>query len=211
MSLGNLKDKIFNDRAFFVALLVIGILAILSFIFGLIAFNDEILFLTFLALVWYASETQKIREIEEKPIVDLFYRPQKQSLKLRNTGKGTAYNIKVENTETEDRIFWFYFEDPNLILINGNEQSLYVNIKNKKDNSYRYKELNDFLNYITYKSFNKLKKLTDKQKTKIIISYQNALDKKFQRIFYIYSRNMSGVDDFFKKDIEVEFYKEKIL
>lgn len=180
-------------------------------IFSNSTINNVILFFTFLALLFYAWETKKIREIEEKPIIDLFYRPKQRSLKLRNTGKGTAYNIKVESIEAKDQIFWFYFDDPNLILVNGCEQFLYVNTKDRQNSSYKHKDLDGFLNYISdRKSFNKDKRLTEQQKQEIIISYKNALGKKFKTIFYVYNRYMSGVDEVYEKDIEIEFKEKEI-
>ncbi len=90
--------------------------------FNIQKISDRILFITFWALVLYAWETWKIREIEEKPIMLLYVRnikdydlskhrkiedylirirtEEKNSdyfLRLRNTGKGTAFNIRIES------------------------------------------------------------------------------------------------------------------
>ena len=173
--------------------------------------NSFILFITFLALCWYALETKRIREIEQKPIIDLYYRPRtpkhQKCLKLRNSGKGTAYNIRVQKIEAEDgsREFEFYFDDPNLVLMPDREQILWVQSKDNRNNgtSYQIKEqaLDNFLSYIKEQSILK------KTKIKIIVSYENYLQKRFEREFYFYHRHFLNYDEIYKKDFEVEFIK----
>jgi len=94
---------------------------------GLASISDKILFATFLALVWYAWETKRMREIEQEPVMLLYIRdirdyvskPEKQQkirdggylirirtegkdsnyfIRLRNTGRGTAFNVTVESS-----------------------------------------------------------------------------------------------------------------
>lgn len=177
--------------------------------------SNWIYFATFLALLWYAEETKKIREIEQEPIIDLYYRPEiinnpnkeknhPKYLRLRNSGKGTAYNIKVEKiiSENGSKEFEFYFEDPNLILMNNTEQTLLVeSIHNHEDEqSYQADPLADFLSYI------KEQNAKQKKKTKIIVSYENYLQKKFERQFYFYCRLYNDKAKYLK-EFEVEFIK----
>ena len=138
----SLREELKNNKniilffaigVFFVSLdiIIIGLFnAELLFkdIFSSVKISDRILFITFWALLWYANETGKIRKIEEKPVVDLYYRPKtsehKKYFRLRNNGKGVAYNVQVETVKFNDKIFEFYFEDPNLNIINLKNQKV---------------------------------------------------------------------------------------
>jgi len=223
-SLRNLKNEISENKLLFL-LIILGVVVNITILFSS---NDRILFITFLALIWYASETEKMKkemiaqnELEQKPIVDLFYRPQTSNheayLRLRNNGKGVAYNINVEDVSTVDNeIFEFYFEDPNLILITGGEQTLEISAAYDKQGvkTWSGESLNYFLTQcVTKNTWENLDKdneliINDKQKTKLIISYENGIGKRFRRMFFIYDQK-AKTDS--KKEFEVEFYKEKIL
>ncbi len=172
-----------------------------------ITINEIILFATFLALLWYANETKKIRQIEQEPIIDLYYRPHSSAdgkLRLRNSGKGTAYNIRVGKITSENgKNFEFYFDDPNLILINNAEQTLIVGSDKKND-----KDMHGFLQYVKQKSFESRKDILNKKQEIIIaIYYENIKKKKFRRYFTIYNRHFAGIDKSFKKEIEIECIK----
>ena len=113
-----------------------GIVLLLKDIFlwssinGIATIGDRILFLTFLALLWYAWETRKLKEeaikqteIEQKPVMMLYVRnlssitdkmekifkkdyvivgSASYYLSLRNVGRGSAFNAKVKD---KDNIF----------------------------------------------------------------------------------------------------------
>lgn len=97
---------------------------------GFVSVSDIILFATLLALIWYAWETKKIREIEQEPILLPFIRNSKNFSKekqisqkeyitkferdeiisnnlnpninkyifrIRNVGKGAAFNVKIKS------------------------------------------------------------------------------------------------------------------
>lgn len=179
---------------------------------GIASIGDKILFATFLALIWYAWETKKIREIEQEPIIDLYYRPQTRNhgkcLRLRNSGKGTAYNIKVERISVRagEKEFEFYFGDPNLILMYNEEKTLWVQSKYDHKNSranYQIEDqaLDNFLSYV------KGQAIKHKAKVKIIVSYKNYLHKKIERQFYFYHRLHLNYDEIYKKEFEVELVK----
>lgn len=220
----NLKNFWKNNKLLIV-LVVIAILSALYFS----ETSDKILFVTFLALVWYAWETREMRkemvaqnELEQKPIVDLFFRPKTNNheayLRLRNSGKGVAYNISVEDINTTDNeIFEFYFEDPNLILTTGDEQTLEISASHKDKRGIKTwsgESLNYFLTQCVSKNTwgnineNNESVINDKQKTELTVSYENGIGKKFRRIFFIYDQT-AKTDS--KKEFEVEFYQEKIL
>jgi hypothetical protein len=169
--------------------------------------NTFILFMTFLTLLWYAWETKKIREIEQKPIIDLYYRPKtadhQEYLRLRNSGKGTAYNIKVERIKSQDnkKIFEFYFNGPNSILINNTEQTLSIQAKEGDSNWIDRIALNRFLSYIKQQASEK------KSKVAIIVSYKNFLRGIFRRTFYIYSPSHLDSEQIYKNEFEVELFK----
>lgn len=127
----SLKNEILEGRLLFL-LIVLGIVANLSTNTLKInaSINDRILFITFLALVWYAWETKKLKEeaikqteIEQKPVIMLYVRnlisitdDRKKALKreyaisdrtsyylsLRNAGRGPAFDVEVKD---ESNIF----------------------------------------------------------------------------------------------------------
>lgn len=100
---------------------------------GIATVSDRILFLTFLALLWYAWETRKLKEeaikqteIEQKPVMMLYVRNLNNItnaikkifkreyvisdrasyyLSLRNVGRGPAFNVKVVEVKDRDSIF----------------------------------------------------------------------------------------------------------
>jgi hypothetical protein len=160
MSLEKLKEKILNEKTFSVMLLIIGIVTILSFVLGLIAFNNEILFLTFLALLWYAWETRKLKEeaikqteIEQKPVMMLHVRnpiaialENKEYeiidglscyLSLRNVGRGPAFNVEVVEIKDRGSIFVVEKCQCRFFAPKGDEQAIkFIKKDNsKKDNS----------------------------------------------------------------------------
>ncbi|MFH1457101.1 MAG: hypothetical protein ABIF17_03225 [Patescibacteria group bacterium] len=221
--------NIFKDKSsLIISLLIIGIISMIVFMLDCIQFSDEVLFLTFLALIWYASETGKMRkemaaqnELEQKPIVDLFYRPQteknKACLRLKNNGKGVAYNCSVKIIDTDDnKTFEFYFEDSNLIITTGDEQTLKMIAlsKNKEGETWHGDSLGYFLEECvtknTWENIDKKNQLiiNNEQKTKLEILYKNGIGKEFKRTFFIYAQITKGDA---KKEFEVEFYKEETL
>jgi len=213
MSLEKLKKEILNEKTFSVALLIIAIVAILSFIFGLITFNNEILFLTFLALLWYARETQKMKETMreqlklEGPVVDLFYRPvtanHKNCFRLKNTGRAIAYNIKVKTIIFDGETFEFSFDDPNLLLVPNEEKSLLVreNHKEYKDGAESIIGAGDGAGELLRLIKNKTKKSKDKHgyeklehlpKVNFYISYENISGQKQNRKFVLFDKGLNS-------------------
>ncbi len=173
---------------------------------GLATIGDKILFATFLALIWYAWETKRIREIEQEPIIDLYYRPKTQTheayLRLRNSGEGTAYNIKVEPIKDSNIEFDFFFKDPNLILTKDTKQTLTIEQKVIKG-EWHGNALESFLSFIREKPINP----TIKGSNIINISYRNYSNKKFERKFKVYNRFTEKLDKKYKKSVEIELIK----
>ena len=223
-SIRSLINKIPESFLIIINVVIWGFL--ISIAIGMSTMSDKILFLTFLALLWYAWETRCMKkemveqtQLEQKPIVDLFYRPttpnHEQCLRLRNSGKGVAYNIGVETIKTDDdKTFEFYFEDPNLILTTGDEQTLKINAKYKSrqgGETWPGDPLNYFLDECVTKNTwenrdeNNKSTINENQKTRLEVFYENAINRKFRRIFYIYDQ-IAKTDN--KKKFEVEFKEE---
>ena len=221
--------KVSNSKNLLVVLLIIGIISIIIFILDYIKFSDEVLFLTFLTLFWYAWETGKMRkemfiqnELEQKPIVDLYYQPatskHEKYFRLRNSGKGIAYNINIDDIKIDSGDFKFYFNDPNSILITGEEKTLHVigNYKNKDGNECTPGDgISFFFNSVGQKYFEKLdengfRDLSTQSKIEIIISYKNTLNKKFKRFFTIKCNGiMLDQDMSIQNDFKFTFEKEE--
>jgi len=128
-------------------------------------------------------------------------------LRLRNSGKGTAYNIKVEKIKAEDsnKEFEFYFADPNLILMYDKEQTLWVQAKDNQNGNASYQIKDQALG--VFLSYTRDQAMINKTKIKIVIFYENYLQKRFERQFYFYHSHHLNYDEIYKKEFEVEFVK----
>jgi hypothetical protein len=72
--------EITSESSLLCMLILLGFVVYFSSIFfnANISVSDWIYFITLLALIWYADETRKIREIEQAPILLLYVRKRKQ-------------------------------------------------------------------------------------------------------------------------------------
>lgn len=206
--------KNFKNETLLFLLVILGIVtnAAPNYINIDVSISDRILFITFLALLWYAWETGEMKkemvkqtELEQKPIIDLFYRlktnEHEEYLRLRNSGKGVAYNIQVKPIIIEDRKFKFYFNDPNLILTPlGKEQTLHVDAYDRNKHLGEG-QLDFFKNTISPQT---IYSKDDLREANFMISYKNANKKKYQRIFKFYCATQA-TDNF-----KVKFIEEKI-
>lgn len=178
-----------------IILLILGILPAIALFFCpqfFIKWKDQftlgnwIYWITLLALIWYADETRKIREIEQTPIIDLYAADEGiieiSKLTIQNNGKGIAYGIKIENIITNDAEFDFFIDDPNNILLAGN--SVNLDVVAKKDGN---KSRNTGDSY--FQDNNALKVFSNEVMSKrggcleVVISYQNYLGKNFKSVF----------------------------
>lgn len=140
--------KKFLDNILIILLFLLGIIVfyadkILELDFGV---NNKILFITFLALIWYAEETRKTKneltsqtQIQQKPILVLYVRKDKDGklknyriidnqeyvFRVRNVGMGAAANLKVEIDNSK-----YYITDYQQNFLaphpQGDEQSLKI-------------------------------------------------------------------------------------
>ena len=74
-------------------------------------------------IVWlYTKAAQKSNEIQERPILNLYLRESNRGqnveriLRLRNVGKGPAYNIKFFGIKADGYTYYPHFNEPNPIL-----------------------------------------------------------------------------------------------
>lgn len=148
--------------------------------------GNWIYWITFLALIWYADETRKIREIEQTPIIDLYATDEGDveisKLTIKNNGKGIAYGVKIENIITDNAEFDLFVDDINNILLAGN--SVNLDVVAKKDGN---KSTNTGDSY--FQDNNALKVFSDEVISKrgghlkVVIMYQNYLGKNFKSVF----------------------------
>jgi len=180
--------------------------------------ENVILFLSFLALVWYAWETRELRkttknqlELEQRPILNLYYRSEskkKGRLRIRNVGRGIAYNIRVSSIKINKNNFKFRLDGPNLTLIPGEEKTLTIKELNEKTNRNgkivsiggRLDSLNAFLDEIVKASSRILYYQPDDLKdlsgvAKINIFYENDFRVFYQSGFNFYSRDLPYRED----------------
>lgn len=171
---------------------------IIFFIIGVyldkINFANSIQICIFVALFWYSFETRENNKIEQKPIVDLFYRPRtnkhEEYFRLRNSGKGVAYNIKVEpiivkNIDDNEYIFSFCIKDPNLMLVPLGDEKTLNTICEQINPDNKSKLLTDN-NQEALKIFENLalaKSVRNFQEIQFKVSFENINRKKFERIF----------------------------
>ncbi|MFA4880013.1 MAG: hypothetical protein WC650_00115 [Candidatus Doudnabacteria bacterium] len=172
-------------------------------------FGDSIQICIFVALLWYSFETRELKlssklnnELEQKPIVDLFFRPatadHEEYFRLRNSGKGVAYEIQVRPIVIERKRFKFYFDDPNLILTPlDDEKTLYIDAWDG-NNHLGEGQLDFFKNTISPPTIHDK---NDLKEAKFIITYENAGDEKFYKIFKFYCTT-PATDDFQVKPLK---------
>jgi hypothetical protein len=148
------------------------------------------------AIFWYSLETMLVRksmifqnELEQRPIVDLYLRPEKQTYKdvkekewfaLRNIGRGVAYNIRVKNIEINTFKCKLFFKCANQILAPlGDERPLHMITQTKgyEKCGMIMHEVDDFLREIKYPNF-----------VLFLVTYQNVQGKLFYSLFRLYNR-----------------------
>lgn len=149
--------------------------------------GNWIYWVTFLALIWYADETRKIREIEQTPIIDLYATDEDivriSKLTIQNNGKGIAYSVKIENIITDKAEFDIFIDDLNNILLAGGCRDLDVVAKTKggslaTNRGDAYFSDNSALDKFTDEIMSKRGEYL-----KVVIVYQNYLGKHFKSVF----------------------------
>lgn len=171
---------------------------------------DLIQIFIFFALLWYSFETRDLKkstqesnDIELRPIVDLYYRPPTANshgeyFRLRNSGKGVAYNIFVEpiiidiGIDDNKYIFNFCIKDTNLMLAPlGDEKT--INITCETISSNNSSSISDINALKLFKNLVLAKRVADLQGVEFIILFENANKKKIKRIFNFFYDNTNYV------------------
>lgn len=151
-------------------------------------------------MVWiYTVEAQKSNEIQEKPILNLYLKENKHDnrfsiLKIKNVGKGPAYNIVVSPIKVNGFSYLFSFNEPNFILgfDQGRELSINVLTPNngvevyESTNSHTFELFTDrlFLGDINSTGYDSTKMET----TIFLINFEGLDSKKYYSIFRLYPK-----------------------
>jgi len=152
-------------------------------------------------IVWfYTKAAQRSNEIEEKPILNLYLRESNKGqnveriLRLRNVGKGPAYNIKFFGIEADGYTYYPHFNEPNPILENGgDEKTVDLWVATPKGGVEVYDSVLGFERFLM-----RLFKREDIQRGKydelarsacvFLITYEGVNGNKYYSIFRIYSK-----------------------
>jgi len=172
-----------------------------------------ILFFTFLSICWYSYETYRMKEesvrqneIEQKPILDLYFFTSKNIFRLRNSGKGVAYNIHIDPITIGKTTFKFYINQPNDILESlGDTKDLEVSAHIKQRNQKSSLISDSGAITLLKNTISPQKILSDKdlKDATFTIHYENALKRKYLRIFKLYCTT-AATDDF-----KIHYIEEK--
>ncbi len=164
---------------------------------GLASINDKIILATFFALLFYTWETRKMSLATtgllklEEPIIDLFFRPKTEKhedyFRIRNTGRGVAYNLKIESDILNNKNFYFVIGDPNLLIVPEEEKT--VLLEESHTNSDGGKEFQIDLNGSSLSLFFSELKNVKEFSAKIKIHYEDSSKKEYTRIFLVYYEN----------------------
>lgn len=174
----------------------------------------SVLSLTLIAIIWYSRETFVLRqkqwesneiaeesnEIQEKPILNLYLRDVKDGpvarklLKLRNVGRGSAYNVGISEFETAHVTYSPYFNQPNFILeAGGDEKPIAFNVE-KHDGGYELfedyaRDLELFVDRIFPRDTNPEHRDSLSRTAAIfLITYEGVNKKSYFSIFRIYPK-----------------------
>lgn len=132
-----------------------------------------ILFLTFMAIVWYAFETRKLwkeavkqTRLSMRPIVVITYDERERKFKYINYGNTPAFNIKIDDVSlinTEGLKFDYVFTEEHCL-----PQSKQINIKNIK------KKINDEVSDTDLFDLGALIPFSTQRTFDVVIRYKNA-------------------------------------
>lgn len=150
-------------------------------------------------IVWeYTKEAQKSNEIQERPILNLNAKKNKDDrysiLKLKNVGRGPAYNVIISSLEIKGFVYSFSFNEPNFIL--GAEQSreIYVNVTTPDGGVEFYDNTSSltfelFINRLFPRDMNpSLREIYCRTTTVFLINYEGVNNKSYYSIFRIYPK-----------------------
>ncbi|MBI2448436.1 hypothetical protein HYV44_02665 [Candidatus Microgenomates bacterium] len=182
--------------------------------------NTIVLIIT-AVIVWkYTKEAQRSNKIQERPILNLYLRENKKYLagvqqvvdveyllRLRNVGKGPAYNIKFFTITASDCIYYPYINEPNPILENnGDEKTVNLWIQVGTNGTEIFDTGHGFQLFMS-RLFPTNADVKDHENLKrtagiFLITYSGVNDKKYNSIFRIYPRIWSVPKIY---DLVVEF------
>ena len=148
--------------------------------------------LIFTAILWYSLETRLVKksmveqnELEKRPIIDLYLRDEpsgngtKEIFKIRNIGRGVAYNVEIEEIKSGDFSYQFYIQQANSILAPLNDEKPLSMVTTTKANGMIMHDVEDFKREASKKP---------NQFAAFLITYENIENKKFYSIFKFYNR-----------------------
>jgi len=136
-----------------------------------VSFTDRILFITFLALLWYSFETRQLKnatrksnELQQTPLFVLLY--DGNDLILRNEGKGIAYNVIIDPILFDEETFEFELLRRWYYCGVGESRKLHLTIS--KDSGLSRVLTPDFRQFLA-------KLLLKRSEAKFIIRYSSAI------------------------------------
>lgn len=181
--------------------------------------NTIILGLTGLVVFWYTKAAEQSNEIQERPILNLYLRKTSNGSnngyipKIRNVGKGPAYNIKFYGIEADGYTYYPYFNEANPILESGGDEKEIKLWVTTPDNGVEMYDASLGFNLLISRLFGKVMiqrgeyDSVARSAGVFLISYEGVSSKSYYSIFRIYSKIeplFPGVDD-----LVVEFIENK--
>lgn len=124
-----------KSSEFKVFLAALGMLVIIEYYYKVSVINslsDLILFLTFLAILWYSQETLEMRkQITEQnklsicPFIKIYYDENEKVFKSKNIGNGIALNIEFSKLKSEKVYESLKIQEPSLLIVGEEKKILF--------------------------------------------------------------------------------------
>lgn len=161
--------------------------------------NVAILAITAFIVILYTRAAQKSNEIREKPILNLYLREAKtganieRTLRLRNVGRGPAYNISFASIEAGGYVYSPRLKEPNIILErDGDEKSVDFWVETPTGGVEAYDKNIGFQFFLSRLFPSQAPKEEHEQRKRtsamFLINYEGVNDKKYHSIFRLYSK-----------------------
>jgi len=165
-------------------------------------------------IVWmYTRAAQKSKEIQEKPILNLYLRKSRtgpnmaHEFKLRNVGKGPAYNINFLDIRPSNYTYYPHFNEPNPILENnGDEKPLDMWVETPDGSVESYDSISGFQFFLSRLFPRDIPQREQERRKRtsaiFVINYDGVNGKNYHSIFRFYSKLWPSLEVY---DLVVEF------
>lgn len=167
-------------------------------------------------MVWiYTEEAQKSNEIQERPILNLYLREEVEGrvkekiLRLRNVGKGPAYNVRISSIKAKDHWYIPKFNQANFILeASKDERSVDFDVLKPNGGFELYENYSHYFELFVDRLFPrdihdmKQKEVLKRSAAVFLINYEGVNKRAYYSIFRLYPKSWPLINVY---DLLVEY------